>query len=178
MPSNIEIKARVDSLEQLEARVRMISDALPQHLAQDDTFFHCAVGRLKLRDFGNGRGELIAYRRDDKAGPKTSQYRISPSSDPEGLRKTLGEALGVLGRVRKGRKVIMVGRTRVHLDQVEGLGAFMELEVVMAADEPTASGVEEASHLMKALGIEKSDLIEGAYIDLLLALDSPADQLP
>ncbi|SRR6056297_296307 len=168
MPRNIEIKARVDSLDRLESRVRKVSDAPAQILAQDDTFFHCHTGRLKLRDFGNGRGELIAYRRADQAGPKTSQYRISASSDPEGLRATLSEALGVLGRVRKQRRVIMIGRTRVHLDRVEGLGDFMELEVVLDADESSDSGMQEAEALIDSLGIAPDDLIEGAYIDLLL----------
>ena len=168
MPSNIEIKARVASLEALENRVRKLSDLPAQTLQQDDTFFHCQIGRLKLRDFGDGSGELIAYQRADKAGPKTSQYRISQSADPSGLRQTLTDALGVLGRVRKQRKVVMIGRTRVHLDQVEGLGAFMELEVVLADGEPQQNGVKEADELIKALGIRPEDLLEGAYLDLLL----------
>lgn len=169
MPSNIEIKARVDSLEALAERVRRLSEAPVQHLRQDDTFFHCSYGRLKLRDFGNGRGELIAYDRPDQAGPKASHYRISETDDPESLRAALCDALGVLGRVSKARQVIMVGRTRVHLDRVEGLGAFMELEVVLATDESPEDGLAEAEALMGKLGIGSDDLIEGAYLDLLLA---------
>jgi predicted adenylyl cyclase CyaB len=169
MPSNIEIKARVDALEALTDRVRRLSDASAQHLRQDDTFFHCAHGRLKLRDFGNGRGELIAYDRPDQAGPKASHYRISETDDPDGLRAALSDALGVLGRVCKERQVIMVGRTRVHLDRVEGLGEFMELEVVLADDESPEDGQAEAETLMSELGIGSGDLIEGAYLDLLLA---------
>lgn len=169
MPRNIEIKARVSSLEQLETSTRSIRSEPVQLLTQDDTFFHCNAGRLKLRDFGNGRGELIAYRRPDQAGPKTSQYRISPSSDPDGLRRTLSEALGVLGRVRKRRRVIMIGRTRLHLDRVEGLGDFMELEVVLEDGESIDAGMQEAESLMADLAISPADLIEGAYIDLLLA---------
>jgi len=169
MPSNIEIKARVASLEELTKRVRQVSDAPSTRLNQDDTFFHCPHGRLKLRDFGDGRGELIAYERADRAGPKASHYRISETADPTGLRATLSDALGVLGRVRKHRQVIMVGRTRVHLDKVDGLGEFMELEVVLEPDEPAEAGQREAEELMAALGIGADELIEGAYLDLILA---------
>jgi predicted adenylyl cyclase CyaB len=171
MPSNIEIKARVDDPAALLERVRRHSDAPAQQLQQDDTFFHCRAGRLKLRDFGDGTGELIAYRRADESGPKASQYRISPTQDPAGLRETLSDALGVLGRVRKSRQVIMVGRTRVHLDEVEGLGHYMELEVVLADDEPPELGVREAQSLMEALAIDSADLVEGAYLDRLLAME-------
>ncbi|MEN1727399.1 MAG: class IV adenylate cyclase [Pseudomonadota bacterium] len=171
MPSNIEIKARVDNLSALEARVRTQTDQPAEYLEQDDTFFHCPVGRLKLRDFGDGTGELIAYRRDDESGPKTSQYRISRTQDPAGLRDTLSDALGVLGRVRKSRRVIMIGRTRVHLDQVKGLGDFMELEVVLAEGESPEDGFSEARSLMQSLAIAEGDLIQGAYLDHLLARD-------
>ncbi|AKS41849.1 Putative adenylyl cyclase CyaB [Wenzhouxiangella marina] len=168
MPSNIEIKAKVNRPRALEELARQRSDGSAEVLHQDDTFFHCTNGRLKLRDFGNGRGELIAYRRADQAGPKTSRYSISPTDDPAGLRTTLSESLGILGRVRKRRLLLMAGRTRIHLDEVEGLGSFMELEVVLAPGESEAEGVREADELMQALGIEPADLIEGAYLDLLL----------
>jgi len=81
----------------------------------------------------------------------------------------LGQALGAAGRVRKERTLYLIGRTRVHLDRVEGLGDFLELEVVLADGEAEASGLAEARRLMAALGVDEAALVAGAYVDLLTA---------
>ena len=108
-------------------------------------------------------------RRPDQAGPKESFYLISPTSVPGALRESLSLALGQAGRIVKARTLFVVGRTRVHLDRVKGLGEFLELEVILSEDEPEAVGVEEAGALMQRIGIDRSQLIEGAYVDLLAA---------
>ncbi len=169
MPSNIEIKARVIDLGELQRRTALLADSGPETIFQDDTFFACPTGRLKLRDFGNGRGELIFYQRADESGPKPSYYRIAPTDDPESLRQVLMEAFGSPGRVIKHRTLYLSGRTRIHLDQVEGLGDFMELEVVLSEDDTPEQGLAEAERLMHRLGIESDSLVEGAYLDLLNA---------
>ncbi|MBK7190771.1 MAG: class IV adenylate cyclase [bacterium] len=104
----------------------------------------CDSGRLKLRAFAEGHGELIYYRRADAVGPKESFYTIAPVEDPDALRRALTLALGAVGRVRKRRTLYLVGRTRVHLDRVEGLGEFLELEVVLLDDETAEVGEAEA----------------------------------
>jgi len=167
MPRNIEIKARVESVDKLLPRVRAIADTGPTEIVQDDTFFSCPNGRLKLRAFSETSGELIFYQRPDRAGPKESFYVISPTASPNTLREVLSLAFGQCGRVRKHRTLFMVGRTRVHLDRVEGLGDFLELEVVLSEDETTESGVRVAHELLAKLGISPQQLIEGAYVDLL-----------
>ncbi|MEE4638931.1 MAG: class IV adenylate cyclase [Wenzhouxiangella sp.] len=172
MPRNIEIKARVADRAALEQRAATLADEGPVQIFQDDTFFVCPEGRLKLRDFGDGRGELIFYRRADATGPKTSFYRIAPTAEPAALRETLGLALGERGRVIKHRTLYLAGRTRIHLDRVEGLGEFMELEVVLADGEDEATGQKEADELMEQLGIATDQLVEGAYLDLLAKLKS------
>jgi predicted adenylyl cyclase CyaB len=86
---------------------------------------------------------------------------------PDTLREALSLAYGQAGCVRKHRTLYHVGRTRVQLDRVEELGHFLELEVVLSEGEQSASGVEEAHKLMVALGIAPTQLIEGAYVDLL-----------
>jgi adenylate cyclase len=172
MPRNVEIKARVASLEALEPRVAALADSGPEPILQDDTFFRCAHGRLKLRDFGDGRAELIAYDRPDTAGPKLSDYRITPSADPAGLREALARALGTIGRVRKRRTLYLAGATRIHLDRVERLGDYLELEVVLADSQSVADGQAQARQLLEHLGIEPEALIEGAYLDLLTAKDT------
>ena len=166
MARNIEIKARVDSLDALALRVASVASEGPIEIVQDDTFFRCDGGRLKLRIFANGQGELIFYRRADQAGPKESFYLHSPTSAPDSLRESLALAYGEAGRVRKRRTLYLVGRTRVHLDRVEGLGEFLELEVVLAEGEAAEAGVREARELMEKLGVRPSQLVEGAYVDL------------
>ena len=89
MARNVEIKARIDSLDALAARVAPLADQGPFEIAQDDTFFRCAQGRLKLRAFSASEGELIFYRRADAAGPKESFYLRTPTADPAGLREAL-----------------------------------------------------------------------------------------
>jgi len=79
----------------------------------------------------------------------------------------LTRGLGTLGRVRKRRLLLLAGRTRIHLDRVEGLGDFLELEVVLRDGEAETNGVAEAHALMAQLGVRPEQLLEGAYLDLL-----------
>lgn len=167
MARNIEIKARIESIEALVSKAAAIATHGPIEIMQDDTFFRCDSGRLKLRSFSKEDGELIFYRRANQKGPKESFYLRSPTSAPGMLRESLSMAYGQAGRVRKHRTLFLIGRTRVHLDRVEGLGHFLELEVVLADGESLEAGVHEAQELMKKLGVEPSRLIEGAYVDLI-----------
>ena len=169
MARNVEIKARISSVEALFPKAAALANERPVEIAQDDTFFNCESGRLKLRDFLDGSGELIFYRRAHQSGPKESFYLRSFTSTPEVLRASLSLAYGQAGRVVKHRTLFLVGRTRVHLDKVEGLGHFMELEVVLGENEPSEAGVREAHELMSRLGIEPHQLVEGAYADLFRA---------
>jgi predicted adenylyl cyclase CyaB len=167
MPRNIEIKARVADVEALTATAAVIADRGPIEIIQDDTFFKCEAGRLKLRTFATGDGELIFYRRKNQTGPKESFYVRSPTSAPETMRDALTLAYGQVGRVQKRRTLFIVGRTRIHLDRVSGLGNFLELEVVLEERESFEAGVREARELMTRLSVDPSQLIESAYIDLL-----------
>ena len=167
MARNIEIKAHIPSVAALLERAAALADEGPIEIRQDDTFFECRSGRLKLRTFASGEGELIFYRRSDEHGPKESFYVRTPTAAPDSLRETLALAYGVVGRVRKNRTLFIAGRTRIHLDIVENLGHFLELEVVLREDESTDVGVREAHELMQHLGVTPSQLIDRAYVDLL-----------
>jgi predicted adenylyl cyclase CyaB len=167
MPRNIEIKARIESIAPYLSRTAAIASEGPIEIFQDDTFFACENGRLKLRAFSDQSGELIFYRRPDGSGPRESFYVRSPIHDPNALRETLSVAYGVVGRVCKQRVLFLVGRTRVHLDWVHDLGAFLELEVVMRDQEPPDIGMREAHELMERLGVDSTQLVERAYVDLL-----------
>jgi len=167
MPANIEIKARITDLADFRQRAGRLSDTPPEVIPQVDTFFHTGKGRLKLRELGPANGQLIYYTRPDAAGPKRSDYRIFFTDNPAQLKETLSQALGVRGVVRKTRTLYMVGQTRIHLDDVEGLGHFMELEVVMREGQSDAQGQAIATDLMRALGVDEECLLEGAYMDLI-----------
>ena len=167
MARNIEIKARIDNIEALAAKVSEIADKGPIEIDQDDTFFSCPNGRMKLRTFSDDKGELIFYQRPNQAGPKESVYFLSPITAPDKMRGVLTQGYGQTGRVRKHRTLFLIGRTRVHLDRVEGLGDFMEFEVVLAEKESTEFGVSITNELLSKLGISPDSLIEGAYVDLL-----------
>lgn len=168
MNRNVEIKARVPDPAALEQRVRDLASAGPVVLQQQDVFFACPRGRLKLRRLaGSTEAELIYYERPDAAGPKKARYVVHPTSDPDGLQNLLTLAFGVHGLVRKRRTLYLIDRTRVHLDRVEGLGEFVELEVVLRPQESTEEGLLPARRLMAELGIEPGQLVEEAYIDLL-----------
>ncbi len=167
MPRNIEIKARITDMDLLTSKVAAIADRGPIEIMQDDTFFTCGAGRLKLRIFSPGDGELIFYRRSNQSAPKESFYVRSPTQAPEIMRELLSLAYGRVGCVQKRRTVFLVGRTRIHLDEVHGLGNFLELEVVLEEHEPSEVGVCEAHELLARLFVDPPQLIEGAYIDLL-----------
>ena len=167
MAANIEIKARVKDFDGFARHVEALSDTPCVTLRQEDTFFNTPRGRLKLRVLAPDHGELIYYVRDDATGPKRSDYLISTTTEPEALKTVLVAAWGIRGVVRKQRLLYMVGNTRIHLDTVEGLGTFMELEVVLAAGQSEQQGFATAVELMARLGIADADLVDVAYIDLL-----------
>jgi adenylate cyclase class IV len=167
MATNIEIKARIEDPGRLRRVAEEISDTPGQLIPQEDTFFHSPGGRLKLRVHGPDEGQLIYYVREDATGPRLSNYLIAPTSDPASLKNLLMEAFGVRGVVRKNRTLYLVGSTRIHLDEVEGLGSYMELEVVLGPDEGEAEGHAKAADLMARLGIKQANLVDVAYIDLL-----------
>lgn len=167
MATNIEIKARVDDFEALKTRAESLSDKPLTILPQEDIFFHTPNGRLKLRIQAPDQGSLIYYERPDQGGPKRSDYHLAATNDPDNLKATLSLALGVRGVVRKVRYLYMVEQTRIHLDDVEGLGHFMELEVVLEEGQSDAEGQAIAEDLMRRLGVHEEALLEGAYMDLI-----------
>jgi len=167
MPSNIEIKARVRDFDEIRRRAEELTDTPLEVIPQEDTFFNVSRGRLKLRVLDSKRAQLIYYTRPDQGGPKRSDYEIFETDDPDRLKSVLAAAYGIRGVVKKTRYLYLVGQTRVHLDDVEGLGHFMELEVVLLEGQSDAQGEEIAEGLMASLGVERSDLLEGAYLDMI-----------
>lgn len=145
----------------------------PESLSQEDTFFNSPDGRLKLRVLQAGPAQLIHYVRPDRQGPKRSNYHVFETNDPENLKAVLSRAFGIRGVIRKERLLYIVGQTRVHLDRVEGLGHFVELEVVLGSGQSDEEGQAIARDLMARLDIHEEDLLERAYIDMLQQREIP-----
>lgn len=173
---NVEIKARSIDFATQSLIATSIATEPPISLTQHDTFFHVPSGRLKLRDFGNGRAELIQYCRPDTVGPKQSTYVRSPVSDPSTLKEALANSLGIRAVVKKRRNVFIAGQTRIHMDEVEGLGEFIELEVVLDAEQAESEGIAIAEEIMRTLAIAEEHLLACAYVDLLT--ESPHNDSP
>lgn len=167
MAQNIEIKARASNFKHQLDLAETASDQARQTLVQEDTFFVTPQGRLKLREFPDAPAQLIYYNRIDTQGPKLSEYFITATDDALGLKDVLSKAYGVRQVVKKVRHLYMSGRTRLHFDEVEGLGHFIELEVVLGDGDSMDEGQQEATLLMSALNIKDDDLIDVAYADLL-----------
>ncbi len=167
MAKNIEIKAHAVNFDQQQQTANLLSDTRAQILVQKDTFFNVGEGRLKLREFPDGPAQLIFYRRSNTAGPKLSDYHITESDDPEGLKTVLEKAYGIRQVVKKQRILYLVGRTRLHFDTVDSLGQFIELEVVLSQQDSIEGGQHEAQDLMSKLSIEPNHLVDVAYVDLL-----------
>jgi len=159
MNRNIEIKAKLPDRPKVETLVQAMADEGPMLLEQEDVFFQSRSGRLKLRTINGQQSELIYYERDDSPEPKPSNYIVTPIADPTAMRSILSQSAGEKGVVRKRRTLYLIGPTRVHLDDVEGLGHFLELEVVL-------KGQDIAEDLMAMLGIDPAWLRRGAYLDL------------
>ena len=167
MAVNIEIKARASDFNRQKMIAETLSDIPAEQIWQEDIFFRISKGRLKLRIFNSGSGELIYYKRADSNGPKVSQYEISVINEPESLKNILTSSLGVRGIIKKQRTLYKIGHARIHFDKVKNLGNFIELEFVMQDNTSKNEALQTIRNLMKKLEIQDKQLINNAYIDMV-----------
>lgn len=166
---NIELKARCADLDGAAARSLALGASDEGVLSQRDTYYAARSGRLKLREDPVRGSELIAYRRPDTAAARESGYLLAPVSEPADLNDALSAALGdPVVVVSKRRHLFLWEGVRIHLDTVEELGTFIELEAVLpdAGDPSTAQAKVE--RLCKELAIGDEALVAGGYADLLM----------
>jgi adenylate cyclase class 2 len=165
---NIELKAVDEDPAATERTCRAIGAVDGGVLVQRDTYFGVAHGRLKLReDLERGTGELIFYLRPQESGPRSSSYWRAPATDPEALRSLLAAAHGVVGVVSKRRRLYLYRNVRIHLDDVEDLGAFIELESVLeVAGSESREEAQALAEVVEALGLAGRETIAGGYLDL------------
>jgi len=169
MATNLELKARVHSSADAHACARRLGASFEGVLHQRDTYFRVREGRLKLRECAGSAAELIYYVREETSPERWSRYERVEVPDPGLLRRMLAGALGTLAVVEKARSLYMFGKARIHLDEVEGLGSFLEFEIV--EDEPAAS-LDAMRSLRDAFALRDGDLVQGSYSDLMLAKGS------
>jgi len=136
---------------------------------QEDTYFNVRNGRLKLRE-GNIENNLIFYEREDSEGPKHSNFNLVKVADAKGLKDELTKALGIKIVVRKKREIYFIDNVKFHLDEVPGLGNFVEIEAGnLSADLSEKKLREQCDYYLQQFGVNDDDLIAGSYSDLLLA---------
>lgn len=164
---NIELKARLRNWEDALRVCRELGAAAQGGITQVDTYFNVPEGRLKLREASPGRTELVYYQRPNEAGPKGCDYWLSPADAQ--VKPLLGVALGVLAVVRKVRTLYLWGNVRIHLDQVEGLGQFIEFEAVLDEAHGDADGHAKLGRLMEDFGLMPEDHQTHSYLEITLA---------
>jgi predicted adenylyl cyclase CyaB len=168
---NIELKARVADLGRARTIAESVATSRLGIQRQRDTYFHCANGRLKLREIEGQSAQLIAYRRPDQPDAKASDYQLlelTPSGVASQLREILTAVLGATVIVEKTREIFLYKTVRIHLDEVADLGTFLEFEAVVGGDIDDAAANHQVSWLEKQFQLAHADLMSGSYSDMLL----------
>lgn len=165
---NIEIKARTAQPDYIRQYLLDAGADFKGKDEQTDTYFNVPNGRLKLRQ-GNIENNLIGYSRENQEGPKQSNFKLTPVQDGEALKDILKNALGVKVVVKKSREIYYIGNIKFHIDELEGLGNFVEIEAGnILADLPVEKLHEQCRFYMKEFGIQEEDLLANSYSDILL----------
>ena len=170
MPNrNLELKARCPDLARAADAARSIGATRDGVLEQLDTYFHFPHGRLKLRETAGRGAELIAYERANDPAVRGSDYYVIPIADAAAaaaMKAALAKRLAVRGTVSKRRELFLWHNVRIHLDDVAGLGTFLEFEAVISPADDEAVSRERLARLGEALGVRDEDRIAVSYADL------------
>ena len=167
MPKNLEIKSKVHNKSHVLSVVKALNAQCKGIMHQTDTYFCVQQGRLKLREIDIYQSELIYYNRIEEAHQRLSRFEVYSVENPQYLKEILQQALGVKAIVQKKRLLYMFDSTRIHIDEVAGLGTFLEFEI------PANNSIDEAEQLLNLLilkfGIKEGDFLNNSYMDLILS---------
>jgi adenylate cyclase len=166
MPKNLEIKARIQSIERSISVARSLGASNEGELHQTDTYFEVDNGRLKLREINQTQAELIYYHRIENETQRLSNFEIYPCRDPQRLKELLKQSIGIKAVVAKKRILYIYESTRIHIDNVEHLGAFIEFEAPVIDSEDIAR--RTIDFLAGKFEIHPKDYVIQSYIDLVL----------
>lgn len=164
---NIELKTRLAEPQAAREVAQSVATKRLGTQHQVDTYFHCPQGRLKIRQIDGLSAQLVWYSRPDEPGPRPSDYLLVPLANPETLKAALAAALGVRCVVEKQREIFLYRNVRIHLDEVAGLGSFLEFEAVLGPGVDHAAGQSQLDHLVDAFSLEEGGLLAGSYSDMV-----------
>lgn len=165
---NVEIKARCSDASFIHNYLLSNGADFKGTDEQTDTYFNVPNGRLKLRE-GNIENNLIFYERTNQAGPKNSHFHLIKVEDAEGLKEVLTKSNGVKVVVKKKREIYFIKNVKFHIDEVPGLGSFVEIEAGnMTADLSQEELKQQCDFYLKEFRVKQEDLIEVSYSDMLL----------
>lgn len=174
MPRNIETKALVEDLAAVRAAAIAIGARPSSIEEQVDRYYELdGARRVKLRTVAGGRAEMIHYRRPERDGVRASDYEVTPVRDGD-AGACLVPKTSPLVVVRKRREVLLLDNVRVHLDEVDGLGTFLELEAVVDGAHDERRCQAQVADILCHLGVGSGDLIRASYSDLLRREAPPA----
>ncbi len=166
MAKNLEFKVRCKSLDSLLPKLADLKATHREIIHQVDTYFHNPKGRLKLREAeGSDEGWLIYYERPNELESRYSIYQLCSTSEPTALKELLTAALGIKTIVKKQRSLWMFQNTRIHLDTVDDLGEFVELETVFQG-QTEAEAKKEHQHVKTTLELNSAEPIAVSYSEL------------
>lgn len=166
---NVEIKARCQQPDHIRQYLQDHQTDYKGCDHQCDTYFKVAHGRLKLRE-GNIENNLIYYERNNQQGPKDSFFKLVKVEDAAGLKDALTKANGIKTVVEKKREIYYIANVKFHIDEVPGLGSFVEIEAgnILAPSLTQLDLKAQCDHYMQAFGIEEQDLVAVSYSDMML----------
>lgn len=166
---NVEIKAKSENHEEIE-EILLSEGALFKGIdLQVDTYFKVKEGRLKLRE-GNIENSLIFYKRKNQDGPKNSHVELVKLEKQSGIKDLLTKSNGVLTKVQKERKIFFAENVKIHLDKVEELGSFLEIEAIDESGKLEKEELEnQCKNFMEKFGVKEKDLVSCSYSDLILS---------
>jgi predicted adenylyl cyclase CyaB len=167
---NVEIKAKCDNPSGIRNYLLANNAEFKGIDEQTDTYFNVRDGRLKLRE-GNIENNLIFYERTNQAGPKNSHFHLVKVEDAKAMKEVLTKSIGVKVVVKKKREIYYISNVKFHIDEVPGLGSFVEIEAGNILDDLTQKQLnEQCDFYMREFGIEPEDLVEVSYSDMLLEM--------
>jgi adenylate cyclase class 2 len=170
---NVELKARDTTPERSLDVCRALGAVDHGLIWQRDTYFAVPRGRLKLREQRPGPAQLIQYQRRDYDGSRESVYRLTEVGHAGSLRATLESALGIVAVVEKRRRLFLWQDVRIHLDEVAGLGSFIEFEAVSPPHSDLTKERTRVQQLRTAFHLTPDELVSSSYADLLLGPNLP-----
>ena len=168
MIQNVEIKARCEDPRHIRDYLLSNHAIFKGTDTQRDTYFNVPNGRMKLRQ-GKIENALIHYNRTDQAGPKSSVVTLYPVAESNLLRSLLEKALGIKVVVDKVREIYFIDNVKFHIDIVNKLGNFVEIEAISIDGKiPMDKLKDQCNHYVNAFGISEGDLLHNSYSDQML----------